>query len=654
MNYSFELNLGVQIQEGLLQLSSYPYLSLSLSFQFLLFSLGVVKWRQYQLNTQQFEVCFRRLQSIPFPANNIVSLHLHEFLTSCALKLGIAEDTLLLCLVTSASHLMGLSSTKIHLTSVWHENPVLWSAALVPQMYSCHNFVWTLQKLLFDLHSELTARNTAAHPVVVDEATRICLTKLLEAPKGGPVIAAHSSFEHVKTVFSAVGRSKFEKLALGVPVLWCPQVSGTPVLSEVRFNVCCVTNPYAFHSFVASREYDSAEFQECMWPNILLVCGHEKSPDLASTHEEATEDVEVARLKSLLLSIAEAHCLPVQYKLSQEARPILPQLISKFKQLALSWNCQLALFKTATSQIFRLAAALYVLDGCLSSGINPDVKEYEIPAAYIWEAHDIVMHSLQIKAELLECPLRDDLFHCPENPGASRQSNNFGHHANGTVPNITVSSVFSLAPEVQVDHEQVPVAVPIPRELSVSLVQPSPRENEHGGAFHPLPEPQESYFSLSSVIPDSDQEFVDKFHYKIRRLLISGKSLLTPTLVAQMKYVSVTDPNVPGKPRYPTQVAALFLERVAALGFGTMLTRHDSHSKKLLFRKTDYQQLGPAQLKLLQSLRVTREQYSQGCQRPRATPYWEAGSAVPIHLPPRSQASPAPSLPVKQEVIDIN
>ncbi|KAH9362030.1 hypothetical protein HPB48_014969 [Haemaphysalis longicornis] len=625
---------------------------LSLSFQFLLFPLGVVKWRQYQLSTQQFEVCFRRLQSIPFPANNIVSLHLHEFLSSCALKLGIAEDTLLLCLVTSTSHLMGLSSTKIHLTPVWQENPVLWSAVLVPQMYSCHNFVWTLQKLLFDLHSELTAKNTGARPVVVDEASRVSLTKLLETPKGGSVIAAHSSFEHVKTVFSAVGRSKFEKLALGVPVLWCSHISGAPVLSEVRFNLCCVTDPNAFHSFVAAKEYDSAEFQECMWPNVLLVCAHEKSPDLATTHEEV-EDVELDRLKSLLLSIAEAHCLPIQYKLSQEARSVLPQLISKFKQLSLSWNCKLALFKTATSQIFRLAAALYVLDGCLSSGINADVTECEIPAAYIWEAHDIVMHSLRIKAELLECPLRDDLFHCPENPGASRQNNNFGHHANGTVSNITVSSVFCLAPEVQGDHEQVPVAVPIPRELSVSLVQPSPRENEHSGAFHPLPEPQESYFSLSSVIPDSDQEFVDKFHYKIRRLLISGKSLLTPTLVAQMKYVSVTDPNVPGKPRYPTQVASLFLERVAGLGFGTMLTRHDSHSKKLLFRKTDYQQLGPAQLKLLQSLRVTREQYSHGCPRPRPTPYWEAGSGVPIHTP-LAQADPAPSLPVKQEVIDLH
>lgn len=608
------------------------------------------KWRQYQLSTQQFEVCFRRLQSIPFPANNIVSLHLHEFLSSCALKLGIAEETLLLCLITSTSHLMGLSSTKIHLTPVWQENPVLWSAVLVPQVYSCHNFVWALQKLLFDLHSELTASNAAVRPVVVDEASRVSLTKLLETPKGGSVIAAHSSFEHVKTVFSAVGRSKFEKLALGVPVLWCSQISGAPLLSEVRFNLCCVTDPNAFHNFVAAREYDSAEFQECMWPNILLVCGHEKSPDLAAAHEEA-EGAELGRLKSLLRSIAEAHCLPVQYKLSQEARSILPQLISKFKQLALGWNCKLALFKTATSQIFRLAAALYVLDGCLSSGINPDVREYEIPAAHISEAHDIVMHSLRIKAELLECPLRDDLFHFPENHGASRQSNNFGHHANGSVPNITISSVFCLAPEVQGEHEQVPVAVPIPRELSVSLVQPLPRESEHGGAFHPLPEPQESYFSLSSVIPDSDQEFVDKFHYKIRRLLISGKSLLTPTLVAQMKYVSVTDPNVPGKPRYPTQVAALFLERVAALGFGSMLTRHDSHSKKLLFRKTDYQQLGPAQLKLLQSLRVTREQYSHGCPRPRATPYWEAGSGVPV---PHSQANPAPSLPVKQEVIDFH
>ncbi|XP_037528317.1 uncharacterized protein LOC119405552 isoform X1 [Rhipicephalus sanguineus] len=615
---------------------------------------GAVKCQQYHLNTQQFEVCFKRLQSIPFPANNIVSLHLHEFLANCAIKHGIAEDTLLLCLVTATSHLMGLSSsTKICLSSGWQENPVLWSAVLVPREHSCHNFVWTLQKLLCDLHSELRSRDIAAKPVVVDEASCTSLTRLLTLPQVGPILGAHASFEQVKSVYSSVGKGKFERLALGVPVLWCPVTSDVPFLSEVRFNLCCITDPYTFHSVLSSKLNENLEFQECMWPNILLACGHERSLDLVTSYEQVA-DVEVNRLKALLLSIAEAHCLPVMYKLSEEARCVLPQLMSKFKQLSLSLNCRVALFKTATSQIFRLAAALYVLDGCLSAAIQPDVREYEIPAAHVWEAHDIVMHTLRIKADLLDCPLRDELFHTVESPRTSHQSNSFQHCTNGTVPNISVSSVFCVAPEVQVqsNHEQVPVPVPIPRELSVSIVQSPACDSELSGSHISLPEPQESFISYSSIIPDSEEEFVDKFHYKIRRLLICGKTLLTPTLVAQMKYVSVTDPNVPGKPRYPTQLASLFLKRVAALGFGTMLTRHDSHSKKLLFRKTDYQQLGQAQLKLLQNLRVTREQYSQGCQRPRAA-YWETGSAAPIRLP-HSPVNQSQSLPVKQEVIDIN
>ncbi|XP_077503685.1 uncharacterized protein LOC144114079 isoform X1 [Amblyomma americanum] len=615
---------------------------------------GAVRCRQYHLNFQQFEVCFKRLQSIPFPANNIVSLHLHEFLASCALKHGIAEDTLLLCLVTTTSHLMSLSSsTKIRLSSAWQESPVLWSCVVVPRAHSCHNFVWTLQKLLCDLHCQRPSRDIAPKALVVDEASSTSLNGLLT--RAGAVLGAHTSFEQVKSVFSAVGKGKFEKLALGVPVLWSSVTSEVPFMSEVRFNLCCITDPSTFHSVLSSRLLESSyDFQECMWPNVLFACAHERSLDLANLHEQFV-DAEVDRLKALLSSIAEAHRLSVQYKFSEEATCVLPQLLSKFKQLALSWNCEVALFKTATSQIFRLAAALYVLDGCLSGAIQPEKREYEIPAAHIWEAHDIVMHSLRIKAEFLDCPLQDELFHTVENPRASLQSGNFQHHANGTVANLGVSPVFCVAPEMQVqsNHEQLPVPVAIPRELSVSIVQPPARENELSGLQLSLSEPQESYISFSSVIPDSKEEFVDKFHYKIRRLLISGKSLLTPTLVAQMKYVSVTDPNIPGKSRYPTQVAALFLERVAALGFGTMLTRHDSHSKKLLFRKTEYHQLGPAQLKLLQDLRITREQYSQGSQRPRAALYWETGSGVPIRLP-HSPAGPTPSLPVKQEVIDIN
>lgn len=331
----------------------------------------------------------------------------------------------------------------------------------------------------------------------------------------------------------------------------------------------------------------------------------------------------------------------------------------------------MALFKAATSQILRLAAALYVLDGCLSTTVHPQVHEYEIPAAHVWEAHDIVMHSLRLKAELLECPLRDDAFRTVPSDGSvpHRNSSSTMHgNTNGTSMGSLISSMLHIQPEqqqqqqqhqqqhIQVDQEQLLMPVqqlPIPRELSVSLVQSPARENEVPTMFNSLlHEPQESFLSLSSIIPDSEEEFMDKFRYKIRRLLICGKSLLTPTLVAQMKYVSVMDPNVPGKPRYPTQVAALFLERVAALGFGTMLTRHDSHSKKLLFRKTEYQHLGPAQLEILQNLRVTRDQYALGCQRQRATSYWESGSGTPVSFP-LSPVCP-PGLQVKQEVIDLN
>lgn len=544
------------------------------------------------------------------------------------------------------------SSTKIRLSTAWQESPVLWSCVLVPRTHSCHNFAWTLQKLLCDLHSQRPSRDIAAKPVVVDEASSTSLNGLLT--RAGAVLGAHTSFEQVKSVFTAVGKGKLERLALGVPVLWCPVTYEVPFMSEARFNLFCISDPSTFHSVLSSKLLESSDFQECMWPNVLFACAHERYHGHAKAHEQVV-DAEVDRLKALLLSIAEAHCLSVQYKFSEEAACVLPQLMSKFKQLALSWNCEVALFKTATSQIFRLAAALYVLDGCLSGAIQPEKREYEIPAAHIWEAHDIVMHSLRIKAEFLDCPLQDELFHTVKNPRANLQSGSFQHHANGTVANVGVSPVFCVAPEVQVqsNHEQLPVPVAIPRELSVSIVQPPARENELSGLQLSLPEPQESCISFSSVIPDSKEEFVDKFHYKIRRLLISGKSLLTPTLVAQMKYVSVTDPNVPGKPRYPTQVAALFLERVAALGFGAMLTRHDSHSKKLLFRKTEYHQLGPVQLKLLQDLRITREQYSQGSQRPRAALYWETGAGVPIRLP-HSTPGPSPSLPVKQEVIDIN
>ncbi|CAN7989100.1 unnamed protein product, partial [Ixodes hexagonus] len=553
----------------------------------------------------QFEAHFRRLQLVPFPANNVASLHLHEFLAGCAGRHGVAEEALLLSLATCASHLMALSNSALRLSAAWREPPVLWSAALVPRAHSCRNFAWTLQGLLCGLHRELGVVGGSG-PVVVDGLPPHELSRVVR--RGGPVVGVHASMEPVWSLYSALGSGAFAQVALGVPLLSAP-ADGTPQgVVDVRYNVCCIAEPASLHAAVSSAAPEGGALGECLWPALLLCCCRERTVDLSTLDDVADDE-----LQRLLRAVAGVHRSPVSYRLSADARSVLPQLLAKFERLASTWTCRIALFRTATSQLLRLAVALFVLDGCLSHTIQPETNEYEIPAAHLWEAHDIVVHSLRLKADLLERPLRDDVFgSCTLGPAAHGTQQRVSISADGTNGvDLGVARVLRL-PHHESDYDCP--TVQLPRELSVSLVQSPARDADNH-------DPSDNLVALSSVIPDSEEEFVDKFRYKIRRLLISGKSLLTPTLVAQMKYVPVTDTT--GKPRYPTQVAALFLERVAALGFGTMLTRHDSHSRKLLFRKTEHQQLGPRQLQLLQGLRVTREQYAQGAQRHQSAPAWE-------------------------------
>ncbi|CAN8015361.1 unnamed protein product [Ixodes persulcatus] len=586
----------------------------------------------------QFEACFRRLQSVPFPANNIASLHLHEFLAGCAGRHGLAEDALLLSLATCAAHLMALSDSALHLSAAWRERPVLWSAVLVPRAHTCRNFAWTLQGLLCRLHGELSAPEPL--PLVVDALASHEFPRLVK--RGGPVAGMHTSLEPVRTLYSAVGSSIFSQVALGIPVLSPPPADGKiQGVTDIRYNVCCVAEPASFHAAVSPRLGDGGSFEECLWPVLLLCCCRERTVDL-STLDDAADD----KLEQLLRTIANAHRRPVTYRLSADARSVLPQILAKFKRLASTWNCKIALFRAASSQVLRLAVALFVLDGCLSYAVRSETREYEIPAAHLWEAHDVVMHSLRLKAELLERPLRDDVFgSCVRSIAAHGGAQHVSISADGTNGvDLGVAQVLRL-PQHDMDYDRAPVQ--LPREISVSLVRSPARDSRDNDGHDSLP--ADSLVALSSIVPESEEEFVDKFRYKIRRLLISGKALLTPTLVAQMKYVSV--PDATGKPRYPTQAAALFLERVAALGFGTMLTRHDSHSKKLLFRKTEHPQLGPRQLQLLQGLRVTREQYTQGCQRHQAIPHWETGGGLRVHLAPVVPAAPAAPTPtVKQQV----
>ncbi|XP_064467401.1 uncharacterized protein LOC135378327 isoform X1 [Ornithodoros turicata] len=549
---------------------------------------------EYHLTPEQFECCFHKLQRVPYTLNNIPFPHLREFLSSSSLKYGIGEDAILLSLLTCTAHFMGVSASRLQLTESWSEYPVLWSTVLLPQVLSCHSFASTLQTILIEVHQELSSRHPSMSPTVLDFFTEADLFPLLEA-QSSPAIGVHSTFRLVRALLDEIGDVKLRKIASGEPILYVSEMRHV-FLNPAQFNICSVIEPWDFHETFNDLS-QSQKFNEWFWPCGLLGCSSEKYVEMC-----VTEDVnERSHFKELMLAVAETHLrVPIVYRLTSEARAILPHLTSTLRQLALSWNMRLPLFKTALSQILRTATILNVLDSLLrSSAISREVS-----VAYLWQAHEVVMHSLRMKAELLNHPIADETLRQGTNGGPYDFTS---HRTSVSTPEQTVAVLRAS----------------LPHDLSVSVVQAMNREDEvnHSMMVAAPPEFVENCPPTFSILPESDEEFINQFRYKIRRLLLCGKSILTPTLISQMKYIPVADPSVPGKPRYPTHVAAMFLERVAALGFGMMIAPSDSHSKRLVFHKVEYHNLGPQQLDLLQNLRITREQYSQGCQRMRAAPY---------------------------------